>query len=325
VDDDWQAQINIIHVMTHSSLGSTNLSVSRLSLGGAQFGQQYGPLSVRQAHEVVVYAADAGINLIDTSAFYGEGTSERILGEVLVGGLREKFHICTKAGRLGRDRFDFSAKGMKACLDESLQRLRTDRVEILLAHDIEYATDYEQVFNETYRAMQDIQQSGKARYIGMSCYPLGLLKQAIERCQLDVVISYCHFNMQNTLLLTELLPVAERRGTGVMNASPLAMGLLTQQGPPPWHPAEPEIHEACRRASMWCKEHGLDISRVAMQFCLAENRIPTTITGASTVAELQTNIAAIEEPLDANVLSELKKILASVHNRTWPSGNWKFN
>src|SRR5205085_5973326 len=107
-------------------------------------------------------------------------------------------------------------------------------VDILLAHDIEFAADYESVFTETASVLHQLKKEGKARFVGMSCYPLGLLRRAIERCELDVVISYAHCNLYNTRLLTELLPAAEARGVGVINASPLALGLLTNHGPQPW-------------------------------------------------------------------------------------------
>src|SRR5262249_59584331 len=104
---------------------------------------------------------DAGVNLIDTSAYYGKGESERILGEVLQGGWREKVSICTKAGRLDRAVFDFSPEGMEKCLDGSLSRLKVDHVDILLAHDIEFATDYAFVFEETAAVLHKLKRKGK--------------------------------------------------------------------------------------------------------------------------------------------------------------------
>lgn len=308
--------------MTYHPLGRTGLSVSKLSLGGAQFGQQYGPLSTPQAASVVHAAIDAGVNLIDTSAFYGKGTSETILGEVLGGGWREKVAICTKAGRLDRDLFDFSPAGMRACVEGSLKRLRTDHVDILLAHDIEFADDFEKVFSETADVLQQLKAEGKTRFVGMSCYPLGLLKQAIERCNLDVVISYCHFNLQDQSLLTELLPTAEQHGVGVLNASPLGMGLLTNQGPQPWHPGGQRIKEACRAAAGVCAAQGADISFLGMQYCLAEPRIPSTISGAATIDELNVNLRALTEPIDRSLLRDVQTVLDLVRNMTWPSGNW---
>ena len=304
-------------------LGRTGLDVSVMSLGGAAVGQQYGPVTAAEVADTVRAALDAGVNLIDTSAYYGKGTSEELLGAVLAGGLRDKVAICTKAGRLDRDVFDFTPAGMRACLDGSLRRLRTDRVEILLAHDIEYADDSEYVFTETARVLHDLKREGKCRFVGVSCYPLGLLRQAVERCDLDVVISYCHYSLQNTRLLTELLPAAEARGVGVLNASPLSMGLLTNQGPPPWHPAPPEIQEACRRAAELCRNRGADIATLGMQFCVAEARIPSTITGTAKRPELEANLRALREPIDTGLLAEVQAVLAPVKDRTWPSGKWK--
>jgi L-galactose dehydrogenase len=309
--------------MTHHPLGRTGLAVSKLSLGGAQFGQQYGPLSAPQAAEVVHAAIDAGVNLIDTSAFYGKGTSETILGEVLANGWRERVAICTKAGRLDRDQFDFSPAGMRACVEGSLRRLRTDHVDILLAHDIEFAEDFERVFTETADVLHRLKAEGKTRSVGMSCLPLGLLRQAVERCNLDVVISYCHFNLQDQTLLTDLLPVADSRGVGVLNASPLGMGLLTNQGPQPWHPGGDDVKAACRAAAELCKSRGADISYLGMQYCFAEDRIPSTVSGAATRDELRTNLRALTEPMDAALLADVQAVLAPVRNQTWPSGKWK--
>src|SRR5262245_35990167 len=258
--------------MDYRPLGKTGLSVSALSQGGAAIGQQYGPVSVAEVADCVHAAIDAGVNLIDTAAYYGKGESEEILGEVLQGGWREKVAICTKACRLDRAVFDFSPEGTRKCFEQSLKRLRTDHVDILLAHDIEFATDYDYVFNETANVLQQLKKEGKTRFIGMSCYPLGLLKQAIERCDLDVVISYANYTMQNTRLLSELLPIAEAKGVGVLNASPLSLGLFTNQGPPPWHPGQPEIKEACRKAAELCRSRGADVAFLGMQFCFGEKR-----------------------------------------------------
>jgi L-galactose dehydrogenase len=309
-------------MMQYRPLGKTGLSVSVLSQGGAAIGQQYGPVSVAEAAGCVHAAIDAGVNLIDTSAYYGKGRSEEILGEILAGGRREKVHLCTKAGRIDRAEFDFSPEWMRRSVEESLKRLRTDRVEILLAHDIEFAQDYEAVFAETANVLHQLKKEGKARFVGMSCYPLGLLRRAVERCELDVVISYGHYSLQNTRLVSEFLPVAAARGVGVLNASPLSLGLFTSQGPPPWHPAPAEVREACRRAAEHCRARGADVAFLGMQFCFAEHRIPSTITGTARCDELAVNLRAMAEPIDRALLAEVEAILAPVKDLTWPSGNW---
>lgn len=301
-------------------LGRTGLNVSVMSLGGAAIGQQYGPVDVAEVSSTVTRAAEAGINLIDTSAYYGLGRSEEILGEVLTPELKNHFLLCTKAGRLDRDRFDFSAAGMRSCFEGSLRRLRRDSVDLLLAHDIEFASDFEQVFTETADTLHRLKAEGKCRFIGMSGLPLSLLTTAIERCRLDVVISYCHFHLQDRTLLTELLPVAEAFGVGILNASPLAMGLLTDQGPPPWHPAPAEIKAACRAAAELCRARGANISTLGMQFCLSDPRIPSTITGTAKRSELETNLTALNRSPDPDLLAAVEAVLAPVMGRTWPSG-----
>ncbi|HEY1187212.1 MAG TPA: aldo/keto reductase, partial [Gemmata sp.] len=183
--------------------------------------------------------------------------------------------------------------------------------------------DYEYVFNETYRALQDLKQEGKTRFIGMSCYPLPLLKQAIERCDLDVVISYAHCNLWNTRLLTDLMPTAEARGVGVMNASPLAMGLLTNQGPQPWFPGQPEVVETCRKAAELCRARGADISFLGMQFALGQKQIPCTLTGAARKSELEVNLRAMTAPIDEALLADVMMALDPIRDWTWPCGNWQ--
>jgi L-galactose dehydrogenase len=168
-----------------------------------------------------------------------------------------------------------------------------------------------------------LKREGKARFVGMSCYPLGLLRQAIERCNLDVVISYAHYSLQNTRLLAELMPVAEEHGVGVINASPLSLGLLTNQGPPPWHPAPPEIKETCRKAVEFCRARGGDVAFLGMQFALAAPRVASTLTGTAKRAELEVNLRALSEPIDLGLLTDVLGVLDPVRDRTWPNGNWK--
>ena len=309
--------------MEFRTLGRTGLKVSILGQGGAAFGQQFGPVSAEQAAATIHAAIDAGVNLVDTAAFYGKGTAEEFLGRALEGGWRDKVNICTKACRLDNAVFDFTPEGTRACVEASLKRLRTDHVEILLAHDIEFADDYEYVFNETYATLQQLKKEGKTRFIGMSCYPLPLLKRAIEQCDLDVVISYAHCNLWNTRLLTELMPVAAARGVGVMNASPLAMGLLTNQGPQPWFPGQPEVVAACRRAAEVCRDRGANISFLGMQFALAQQQIPCTLTGAAQPSELEVNLRAMATPIDAVLLADVMAVLDPIRDWTWDCGNWK--
>jgi L-galactose dehydrogenase len=306
--------------MNQRLLGQTDVMLSELAFGGAAVGQQYGPVSEGEVRDSLELAAESGINLIDTSAYYGLGRSEEIFGNVLTPELRKHFHIGTKAGRLDRDRFDFSAKGMRDCFEGSLRRLKCERVDILLAHDIEYADDLEQVFTETAEVLHRLKAEGKCRFVGMSGLPLSILKRAVEQCQLDVIISYCHFTLFDQSFINDLLPTCEAHGVGVLNASPLSMGLLTHAGPPPWHPASETIKTACREAAKYCERNGADLSEFALRYCLAEPRITSTITGTARRSELERNLKTIGQPVNAELLAALQVILEPIRNQTWPSG-----
>jgi L-galactose dehydrogenase len=173
------------------------------------------------------------------------------------------------------------------------------------------------VFTDTAGVLHRLKQEGKCRHIGMSGLPLALLKRAVERCRLDVVMSYCHFNLQNDRLVTELLPTCEARGVGVLNASPLGMGLLTPGGPPAWHPADDEVKAACRAAAAAVP----DLAGLGMEFCAAEGRF-ATVTGTARRGELEANLRAVASPPDPAGLAAVRAVLAGVHGRGWPSGNW---
>ena len=262
------------------------------------------------------------VNLIDTSPYYGQTRSESVLGEVLSNGLRDKVYLCSKAGRNGYADFDFTPAAMERSVEASLKRLRADHLDILIAHDIEFASDFEAVFTDTAAVLHKLKKSGKCRFVGMSGLPLGILRTAIERCNLDVVISYTHYTLQNQRLVTELLPTAESHGVGVMNASPLCMGLLSDGGPPDWHLGPAELKTAGKRAAELCQNRGVSLAMLGMQFCNTEPRIATTISGAARADEFEANVRALETPIDEELLRDVRAAFAPVKDVTWKSGNW---
>jgi L-galactose dehydrogenase len=308
--------------MQKRDLGRTGLRVSPLGFGAATVGGHYGDKDDAGHIAAVRHAIDRGINLLDTSPYYGWTRSETLLGEALGDGYREKVILCTKAGRNDVADFDFSAGAMTRSLEASLQRMRTDHVDVWFAHDIEFADDFERVFTETADALRRARQAGKCRFIGMTGYPPALLAQAIERCGLDIVLNYCHFALSNSQLLTELLPVAQRHGTGLFNASPLMMGLFSSKGPPTWHPAPEVLKAACAKVTVHCRQRGADPEVLALQYVLQEGRIASTFVGMSTTREVDTNLRALDEPIDRTLLAEVLAILEPVKDTEWPSGNW---
>jgi L-galactose dehydrogenase len=303
-------------------LGRTGLRVSPLGFGAAPMGGVYGAVDEGEAIASFRRAVDAGINLVDTSPYYGPLHSEVVLGRALRDGYRRRVVLATKAGRIDKAVFDFSADHIVRSMDDSLRRLGTDSVDILQAHDIEFADDLDRVFTETAEALYRLKRQGKCRFVGMTGYPLGVLARALEACDLDVTISYCHCTLLDTTMLTQLVPVAERRGVGIINASPLGMGLLTDAGPPPWHPAPPVIKEAARRAAEVCRQRGADVSTLALAWVLREKRVATTLVGMARVEEVERNLKALETPVDEDLLATVQAAVAPAKDQGWPSGHF---
>ena len=233
----------------YRSLGKTGLHVPVLSAGAAAMGGVYGPRDEAESVRTVHRGIDLGITYWDTAPYYGVTRAEEVLGKALVG-RRGQVILSTKIGRYDRTEFDFTAARSRMEVDRGLQRLRTDHVDILIAHDVEYA-DPSIVFGEGIPTLQALKREGKTRAIGVSGYPLDVLRRVTDRAELDVVLSYCHYCLYDTTLVSYARAWRER-GLGVISASPVAMGLLTSS-PPKWHPAPEPLKRAAREAVEHCE------------------------------------------------------------------------
>jgi len=224
-------------------VGYTGLKVSSLGFGASPLGNVFGNVKEEDAIASVHEAFRLGINFFDTSPYYGGTLSEKMLGKALKTLMvpRDQYVVSTKCGRYAEG-FDFSAQRVTQSIDESLARLNLDYVDILQCHDIEFGS-LDQIVNETIPALQKLKETGKVRYIGITGLPLNVFTYVLDRVppgSVDVILSYCHYSINDTSL-EDLLPYLKSKGVGVITASPLSMGLLTENGPPEWHPAPSEL------------------------------------------------------------------------------------
>ncbi|MDG0813316.1 aldo/keto reductase [Cohnella rhizosphaerae] len=309
--------------MKYRQLGKTGLDVSVLSFGASSLGSVFRQTDEGESVRTVHAAIDAGINYIDVSPYYGLTKAETVLGKALKNIPRDKYVLSTKAGRYGVDDFDFSFDRIVASVDESLARLNVNEIDILYLHDIEFVPA-DIILNEAIPALQRLKERGKIRFGGICGLPLGLFETFIPRVEMDCIISYCHYALNDTSLLG-LLPLLESRRTGLVNASPLSMGLLGTRGTPDWHPASPQTKAVCLEAARYCESQGADIAKLAIQFSTSDERIPTTLVSTANPTNIQKNAAWTEEPIDEGLLAEVLAILQPVHNRTWVSGREEYN
>ena len=299
-------------------LGNTDLDLSVVSFGASSLGAEFRSVDVNEALSAVPAAIDCGMNFIDTSPYYGRGIGEVLLGIALKGIPRDKYFLGTKLGRYHVNHFDFSAQRVKESVDVSLHRLGTDHLDIMLCHDIEFI-DRQQIVDETLPALREIQRQGKVRYIGVSGYPMSNLTFILDQTDLDVVLSYNHYTLQNTMF-DDMVPYLKEKGVGIMNAAPFSARLLTNAPLPEWHKATPFVRETCEKAAAHCTASGIDIAQLALQFSIANEEMTTCITGSANQVRIRQWAEWAEIPLDETLVAEVQDILKPIHNWFYTEG-----
>jgi aryl-alcohol dehydrogenase-like predicted oxidoreductase len=283
-----------------------------LSFGASSLGQEFRSVDINDAMRAVHAALDVGMNFIDTSPFYGRGMSEVLLGVALRGIPRDRYLLGSKLGRYDAAHFDFSAMRVVESVDVSLHRMGVEYLDICLCHDIEFV-DMAQIVEETLPALRKVQQQGKVRFVGVSGYPMKMFRYVLDRADLDVMLSYNHFTLQNTML-GDLVPYLKGKGVGIMNAAPFSARLLTNDPLPPWHKATPLVRETVRKAAEYCRSRDVDIAQMAVQFSIRHPDISTCITGSANPDRVRQWAKWAEQPIDEQLLSEVLAILQPVHN-----------
>lgn len=309
--------------MLYRKLGKTGIDVPVMSLGCAALGGSYGPVTEGHAARTIQKAFDLGINYLDTAPLYGRTLSETNVGKALRGVPRDRYYLSSKVGRYDYSDHDFSYDRVKQGLEASLQRLGATHLDVCILHDIEYVP-LEQVLDEGLRALHDARREGKIRFIGASGLPLAIFPAILAKADLDLVITYANYTLQNTAA-ESLFPLFEENQVGVANASPLGLGLLTQKGPQPWHLGSAELKSKCREAAEWCTARGVDIAMLGMEFAMTTPHIHTTLTGAGSPEEVERNAACVGRTPDPELLRQVQQILAPVRNQHWVTGRPEYN
>ena len=306
-------------------LGKTGWKVSVLGFGAAPLGATHGAYPEKDGIRAVHAAIDLGVNFIDVAPYYGRTMAESVLGKALQDVSREKYYLATKVGRYGPDEkdFDFSPERVVRSVDESLRRLRVAHIDLIQCQDVEFAS-VPHLVEETIPALQKLKRQGKVRHIGITGLPLKAFRKVLDRIAVETVHSYCHFCLTNTTLV-QLLPFLEEKRVGIINAAPLGMGLLTDKGPPKWHPAPSKVRDICARAVEHCRKRKASLPQLALQFATSHRGIATTLVGTSSAKKIKESVKCIERPLDQSLLAEVQDILTPIRNETWPSGRKENN
>jgi L-galactose dehydrogenase len=296
-------------------LGNTGIDLPILSFGASSLGAEFRSITLDEAMLSTKTAIDLGMNFIDTSPFYGRGMSEIMLGLGLRGIPRDRYLLGTKLGRYSDVHFDFSAKRVEESVHVSLQRLGTDYLDILLLHDVEFVP-LTQIWEETLPAVLKLKKEGKVRAVGFSCYPMKTFHTVLDHVEneIDCVLSYNRYTLQNTSFADELLSRLEAKGIGAMNAGPFSARLLTNAELPGWLKEPEKVKAAARAAAKLCESRGMDIAQLALQFSCEHPGLATTIAGSANPTNIRKWADWLEQPIDRSLLADVMAIFEPVKN-----------
>ncbi|KAH0949765.1 hypothetical protein HN011_005013 [Eciton burchellii] len=314
-----------VKAMRYKRLGKTDLIVSELSFGTGPLGCHYGTYDEADAIEAVRQAIKRGVNYIDTAPWYGQGRSETILGKALRGIPRQAYYIATKIGRYELDyenMFDFTIEKTRKSLKKSLELLGVNYVDVIQVHDIEFAPSLDIIITQTLPELSKQVADGRARYIGITGYPISILKECIERSNtnISIILSYARLTLIDDALL-QYIPFFKKRDIGIINAAIVSMGLLTNDGPPIWHPAFDEIKKQCAYAVQYCKDHDMELCKLAIWHSVQYADVNTNLVGIQTTKQLEMNMDVLRNGIterEKALLQEIQeKFLSKVKNQHW--------
>jgi len=279
-------------------LGRTDLKVTAFSMGGAGIGRSN--VTDDEAIEAVHRAIELGVNYLDTAPLYGE--SERRVGLALAGGWREKIYLATKTGTHPEWRGDYSASGTRRSVENSLRLLGTDYLDVCLVHDPS-SMDAVIAKDGAFEELQRMREEGLVKFIGLGVREHEFHRIAIETGVVDVILTYLDYNLIRQTAADSLLPLARENDIGVINGSPIAMGLLSGLEP---HPnSRPPDGEKAYQLWKWAEENNQNLLNLAIQFCLRQPLIHINLTGSKDATEVEQNFVAATTPVPEEIWKRL--------------------
>ena len=317
-------------------LGRSGLRVSELGFGTGPLGGLLGATAASAARDALKTARDAGLRYIDTAPLYGFGLAERRAGDCIVELGRDDIVISTKVGRVLKARrdapatqtqfqgslpfnvtFDYGYDGVMRSFEDSLQRLGTDRVDILLIHDInrKYQGDLiydrvKEVMAGGYRALEELRSQRVIRAIGAGINDLEICTMLLEAGDFDCFMVPGRYTLLDQSAHETFLPACLKRGVNILLAAPFESGILATGAVAGatfnYVPATPDILTRVRRLEEICRDHGVSLPAAALQFPLRHPAVSSVVVGMRSSKEVEQNVRWLGEKIDAAFWKSLK-------------------
>ncbi len=310
--------------MKTNPLVKNGLNVTALSFGASALGGVFRNIDEADGIRAVHAALDAGINYIDVAPAYGGTVAETVLGKALKGISRDRYFLSTKAGKYtspgayGADELNYSESRIRAGLEESMKRLGVDYIDIIHLHDFEYQgfSKTDSAFAEGFPTLVKLKEEGRIGAVSAGIYPMELWKRVIAEAPVDAILTHNHYCLNDTRGV-ELVEPCRAKNIGMINASPFASGLLTGGPIADWHPAGAEDRKLFAEAAAFCEQQGTSIAKIAFQFSCHDSPFHTTMFSSARTSSVARNLAWFAEPLDQDILHEVRHILAPVIDKQW--------
>jgi D-threo-aldose 1-dehydrogenase len=300
-----------------------------LAFGAAGIGNLYREVGDADAAAAVEAALAAGVRYFDTAPHYGLGLSERRLGAALAGEPRDSIILSTKVGRLlvdnpagSNDRDDegfdvpatvrrvrdYSRDGVLRSLDASLERIGTDRIDVVFVHDPD--DHYAEALDGALPALSELRAQGVIRGFGAGMNQWQMLARFVAHSDIDVIMLAGRYSLLDQSAMDELLPDCARRGVSVVAAGVFNSGILARNRPAAgahynYEPADQQLVDRANRIADVCERHGCTLPQVAVQFPLAHPAVATVCLGARSAEQMRRNAALFGQPVPDDVWREL--------------------
>ena len=317
-------------------IGRTGVCVTEFGVGGGPFGNLMAPMADADSRHTLHAAWNAGFRYFDTAPVYGFGLSARWLGEAFRSLPRAEAVISTKVGRLlrpdsnwhpfrkmfidaapFRPDYDYSYDGVMRSHEHSLQRLGVERVDILYMHDISAETHgdalpqhFKAAMDGGYRAMDELRRNGDVKAIGLGVNEWEACDAAMDHGTWDVFLLAGRYTLLEQAPLDHFLPRCEREGVVLVIGAPLNSGILAsgavEGATYNYEPPSPEIFARVRGIAEVCRSHDVPIAAAALQFPLTHPSVVSVIPGMSSRAQLEWNVARMNQAIPPSLWADLK-------------------
>ncbi|WP_036322416.1 aldo/keto reductase [Microbacterium gubbeenense] len=318
--------------MTESLSPRTDLALPALGYGAANLGNLFRELTDEAAQEVLEAAWDAGIRYFDTAPHYGLGWSERRLGEFLRTKPRDEYVVSTKVGRLlvpnpggeneldlDNDFFvpavvkrawDFTADGIRRSLDESLERMGLDRIDLAYMHDPDRSPAPEDALDAGTQALDGLKREGAVRASGVGSMDTAILARGASSGGLDALMVAGRLTLLEQPALADVVPAADRTGTGIVTASVFNSGLLARNDPGEnaryeYGRAPAEVLDKATRIAGVCRAHGVPLPAAALQYTRRIGPVRAVVAGSSRPAQIRQNAEWMDLDIPQDLWAEL--------------------